>query len=365
MPEPAAVIPDSPNRPAAVDEVPFPAEIPVLESSVAAVGALPAPASGGPANPACISVVIPLFNETESLDELHERLTAVLAEMATPYEILFIDDGSTDGSDETLKRICSTDSHCRMLRFRRNLGKAAALSVGFQRSCGDLIITMDADLQDEPAEIPRFLEAAGQGYDLVSGWKKRRRDPLGKTVPSRLFNWTTQRMTGLSLHDFNCGFKLYRRSVVRNLNLYGELHRYIPALAHWKGFRVGEIPVEHHPRIHGHSKYGFERFLRGMLDLITVVFLTRYVRKPLHFFGSAGLLLLAFGTVVNGYLAYLHFRGFSIHDRPLLVLGVLLMILGVQFISTGLIAELIVSQRSASDYDEYLVEDLPDRDTGG
>ncbi|HET6384055.1 MAG TPA: glycosyltransferase [Armatimonadota bacterium] len=304
-----------------------------------------------------LSVVIPLYNEWESLEELHSRLAATLQEMGRTYEILFVDDGSIDQSPEKLQELVARDPRVRVYTFRRNLGKAAALSVGFERARGASIVTMDADLQDEPAEIPRFLAKLDEGYDLVSGWKKKRLDPVGKTLPSRLFNWTTRKMTGLSLHDFNCGFKAYRRPVVRRLNLYGELHRYIPALAYWKGFRVGEIAVEHHPRIHGKSKYGWERFVRGMFDLITVVFLTRYTRKPLHFFGSAGLLLFLGGLATGAYLTYLHFQGVPIHDRPLLVLAVLLMILGAQFVSTGLIAELIVSQRGFVNYDDYLVDE--------
>ena len=303
-----------------------------------------------------LSIVIPLFDEEGSLEELHERLTKVLADLKEPYEILFIDDGSRDRSPQILKNLEELDAHCSVYTFRRNLGKAAALSVGFERARGQIVVTMDADLQDEPAEIPRFLEALDGGLDMVSGWKKKRHDPLGKTAPSRVFNWATRKMTGLELHDFNCGFKAYRSSVVRRVDLYGELHRYIPALAYWKGFKVGEIPVEHHPRVHGQSKYGWERFLRGMFDLITVVFLTRYVRKPLHFFGAAGFLLFAAGMVIEIYLALLHFAGHHIYDRPLLTMGVLMLILGVQFVSTGLIAELIISQRSSKGYDEFLVD---------
>lgn len=303
-----------------------------------------------------LSLIIPLYNEAESLDELHRRLVDVLDPMGVPYEILFIDDGSTDDSPAVLAALARQDPQCRVFTFRRNLGKAAALSVGFKRATGDILITMDADLQDEPAEIPNFLAALDDGQDMVSGWKQKRLDPMGKTAPSRLFNWATGRMTGLNLHDFNCGFKAYRREVVQHLNLYGELHRYIPALAFWKGFRVGEIPVEHHARVHGHSKYGWERMLRGMFDLLTVVFLTRYTRKPLHFFGGIGFILFGVGILIGIYLSILHFMGASIHDRPLLVLGELLMILGVQLVSTGLVGELLVSQRIPGDYDEYLVE---------
>jgi glycosyltransferase involved in cell wall biosynthesis len=303
-----------------------------------------------------LSVVIPYYNEAGSLPELYERLVEVLEAGGHLFELVFVDDGSTDGSLEALAAAAGTDPRCERLRFRRNLGKAAALAVGFQHSRGDVIVTMDADLQDDPSEIPRLLEKLESGWDLVSGWKKERRDPLHKTLPSLLFNRVTRAMTGLEIHDFNCGLKIYRRSVVRRVNLYGELHRYIPALAHWKGFRVTEIPVTHHARRHGQSKYGFERFLRGMFDLLTIVFLTRYTLKPLHFFGSAGALLFLGGSAANAYLAYLHFQGEQIHDRPLLVLGVLMMILGVQFVSTGLLAELIVSQRGLPEYDDFLVE---------
>ena len=313
-----------------------------------------APGEPGAVRPQ-ISVVIPLYNEEGSLTELHDRLTKVLENVGEPYEILFIDDGSRDRSPEVLKGLCESDPRCSQYRFRRNLGKAAALSVAFERARGEIIITMDADLQDEPAEIPRFLEELDSGFDMVSGWKKKRHDPVGKTLPSRLFNWATRKMTGLELHDFNCGFKAYRAECVRGMALYGELHRYIPAIVHWKGFRVGEIAVEHHPRIHGVSKYGWERFVRGMFDLITVVFLTRYTRKPLHLFGGIGLILFVIGIVIDLYLSVLHFMGQHIYDRPLLSLGVLMMILGAQFVSTGLIAELIISQRNPGDYDEFVL----------
>lgn len=291
-----------------------------------------------------VSLVIPLFNEHESLGELHERIGAGLADAGVDGEIIYVDDGSTDGSREVLDDISSRDSRVQVIRFPSNRGKAAALQAGFDRATGDVVITMDADLQDDPAEIPALLDALDQGLDLVSGWKKDRHDPLSKTLPSKVFNLVVRMFAGLRLHDFNCGLKAYRREVVQSLSLYGELHRYIPVLAKFNGFRVGEIPVTHHPRKYGHSKYGARRFVSGFLDLLTVTMLTRYTMKPLHFFGSVGLLFCLLGGLVNAYIVTLWVRS-GFHDiggrQPLMVGGVFLFLLGVQFISTGLLAELI------------------------
>lgn len=295
-----------------------------------------------------LSLVIPLYNERESLEELHGRIGASLASMEVDYEIVFVDDGSTDGSYETLTEIGSRDENVRVIRFLANRGKAAALQAGFDNISGDIVITMDADLQDDPAEIPALVAALDCGFDMVSGWKKDRHDPLSKTLPSRFFNMVVRFFSGLPLHDFNCGLKAYRSEVVRTLRIYGELHRYIPVLARFNGFRVGEIPVCHHPRKHGRSKYGIKRFIEGFLDLLTVILLTRYTAKPLHFFGSAGLVFCFIGAVVNLYIVKLWVAsGFhNIQGRqPLLVGGVFLFLLGVQFISTGLLAELITHSR--------------------
>lgn len=291
--------------------------------------------------PAEVSVVVPLYNEEPNLQLLHDELVRALFSLKRPYEIIFVNDGSTDGSTEVLERLAASDPRTCVVHLRRNFGKATALAAGFREANGKIVITMDADLQDNPAEIPRFVAGIEAGYDLVSGWKHHRRDPISKTLPSKIFNKVVSAATGLKLHDFNCGFKAYSRNLVDNLRLYGELHRYIPALAHGEGFRVTEIPVDHRPRKHGKSKYGWERYTRGLLDLLTVLFITRYTKKPLHLFGSLGLALVLLGFGVNSYLAMLWLMGHAIGHRPLLTLGVLLMVLGVQFISTGLLGEMI------------------------
>jgi glycosyltransferase involved in cell wall biosynthesis len=299
-----------------------------------------------------LSLIIPLYNERESLDELHERITAALDGMGAEAEMLFVDDGSTDGSLEVLKALRERDSRVKITRFLTNQGKAAALQTGFDRAEGEYVITIDADLQDDPAEIPALVAALDGGLDLVSGWKKDRHDPLTKTLPSKVFNAVVRRFAGLKIHDFNCGLKAYRRQVVKSIRIYGELHRYIPVLATFNGFRVGEIVVRHHPRKHGHSKYGARRLVSGFLDLLTVMLLTRYTMKPLHFFGSIGLGFSAIGGLVNLYVVWLWiesgFKNIQGH-QPLLVGGVFLFLLGVQFISTGLLAELITHRSMAPD----------------
>jgi glycosyltransferase involved in cell wall biosynthesis len=292
-------------------------------------------------------VVIPVYNERDSLGLLHENTTAVLAGLGCGYEIIFVDDGSTDGSVEVLQDLHARDSHVKVVMFRRNFGKSAALTAGFSEVQGEIVVTMDADLQDDPQEIPRFLEKLDEGYDLVTGWKHPRLDPLNKTAPSKLFNYVVARSEKIQIHDFNCGFKVMRREVVEELSIYGELHRYIPVLANWDGFRVGEIKVKHHPRKFGRSKYGVKRFTRGMFDFLTVRFLTRYSWRPLHFFGLFGLLALLTGLVVSGYLSTLWFTGERIGHRPLLLLGTLLVIIGVQFLSFGLLAEMTTSKANA------------------
>lgn len=294
------------------------------------------------AAPLNLSIVIPTYNEEESLPELYARLLAVLEATTLTWEMIFVDDGSTDGSIFRLRQLRSTDERVRVIRFRRNFGKTAALVAGFEATRGATIITMDADLQDEPNEIPRLLARLDEGYDLVSGWKQVRHDPLSKTLPSKLFNRVVGLGTGIKLHDFNCGFKAYRREVVETVRLYGELHRFIPALAHWKGFGVTEIPVEHHERKYGRSKFGAGRLLKGMIDFIKVMFLTRYMSKPLHLFAPTGLILFVVGILLLLELTYEKlFRGAAIHDRPALILGVLLVVMGIQFVSTGLLGEMI------------------------
>jgi len=293
-----------------------------------------------------LSVVIPVYNEGKNLNSLYRQLKSVLENLGKAYEIILVDDGSTDGSFSILKKLHGQDHNVKVIQLRRNFGKAAALSAGFTWVQGKIIITMDADLQDDAREIPNFIKKLNEGYDLVSGWRFKRHDPVSRTFPSRLFNSLTAALTGVKVHDFNCGFKAYRKELIESLDLYGELHRYIPALAHWKGFKVGEIKVEHHPRAHGKSKYGVERLFRGLTDLFTVMFLTKYMKKPLHLFGAVGVLLLLLGFIINAYLAILKFvLRQGIGGRPLLLLGVLLMLIGFQIISTGLVGEMIVSTR--------------------
>ena len=289
-----------------------------------------------------VSVLVPVMDEAETVEELSARVAAVLEGLGKTFEIIFVDDGSRDGTPARVRRARERDPRVKLVRLRRNFGKAAALSAGFDHCLGRVIVTMDGDLQDDPDEIPRFLATLKeQDLDLVSGWKRRRQDPLSKTLPSRLCNWVTRQLAQADLHDFNCGFKAYRREVLAEIAVYGELHRYIPVLASRRGFSVGEIQVAHHPRRHGVSKYGWDRLYKGLLDLITVLFITRYTRRPLHLFGSFGLLFLAAGLGINGYLAVIWFGGQNLSNRPLLLLGILLMLLGIQVLTTGLIGEMI------------------------
>lgn len=306
-----------------------------------------------------ISFVIPAYNEEESLRELYERIIANMDPTGHSCEIIFVDDGSTDKSLDVLKALHEEDPRVKVIQFRRNFGKAAALMAGFAQAEGEIIFTMDADLQDDPVEIPRFLEKLGDGYDLVTGWKYPRLDPITKTAPSKLANFAIRLGSGMDLHDFNCGYKAMRAEVARELKLYGELHRYIPVLANWRGFNVTEIKVKHHPRQFGKSKYGLRRLSRGLFDFITVVYLTRFTRRPLHFFGWMGLISLAFGMVIDGYLSVIWLMGEPIGHRPLLTLGTLLIIIGAQFFTLGLLAEM-VSYSILSREDEYTIRNILD-----
>ena len=290
-----------------------------------------------------LSVVIPLFNEEESLPELHALIQEVTQKEKLSYEICFVDDGSTDRSLEVIKQLREKDPAIKIISFRKNYGKSAALSEGFKIAKGDIIVTMDADLQDDPAEIPNLIQEIRNGLDMVSGWKKKRFDPIGKTLPSKFFNFTTAKMTGIKIHDFNCGLKAYKSDVIKEIPVYGELHRYLPVLAHWRGFRVGEIVVQHHPRKYGVTKFGWRRLFHGFFDLLTVLFITRYRQKPLHLFGALGLTSFFVGFVILLYLSVLWFQGYGIGNRPLLFLGVLLVIVGLQSFSLGLIGEMITS----------------------
>jgi glycosyltransferase involved in cell wall biosynthesis len=289
-----------------------------------------------------ISIVIPLLNEQDSLTELYQQITATLAQMGKSCEIIFVDDGSRDQSFSILTQLHAQDNRIKIIQFRRNCGKAAALSAGFEHASGQFVITMDADLQDDPAEIPRLIAKLEEGLDLVSGWKKKRFDPISKTLPSKLFNWTVSKMAGIKLHDFNCGLKAYREDVTKSVKLYGHLHRFIPVLAHEEGFRVGEIQVQHHPRKYGKTKYGASRLVSGFLDFLTVAFLAKFKRRPLHLFGLAGLTAFLAGLGISLYLAYerLFLKNY-LSNRPILFLGVLLIIVGIQFVSIGLLGEMI------------------------
>lgn len=304
-----------------------------------------------------ISVVIPLLNEEDSLKELHTQLKSTLIRMGGRYELLFIDDGSTDRSFQVLRDLKRIDHRIKVIRFRRNYGKSAALAVGFEHAQGNIVITMDADLQDDPAEIPSLVRKINEGFDLVSGWKKVRRDPITKTIPSRFFNLVTSVMTGIKLHDFNCGLKAYKRDVVKTVRVYGELHRYIPALAHWEGFRVGEMVVQHRSRKYGKTKFGVGRFWKGFLDLLTMLFTTRYFRQPLHLFGFWGMSAVLIGIAIDGYLVVEWSLGqTSLSNRPLFLGGILLIIVGIQFVSIGLLGEMI--SKTGQGQEHYAIKDL-------
>jgi glycosyltransferase involved in cell wall biosynthesis len=309
-----------------------------------------------------VSVVIPVHDEERSVALLYDELTSALEPAGVPWEAIFVDDGSTDGTFAALTRLHNAAQNVRVVRLRRNFGKAAALVAGFDQARGDIVVTIDGDLQDDPAEIPRLLAKLEEGFDLVSGWKTRRQDPLSRRLLSKLFNRVTSAFSGVRLHDMNCGLKAYRAEVVHGLRLYGELHRFIPVLAHYRGFRIAELPVNHRPREHGRSRYGVERYLRGFLDLLTVSFIGRYRHRPLHLFGGLGLILGSIGSAVLVYLTVIKALGHAIGQRPLLLLGVLLVVIGMQFFSLGLISEMITShhEERAQERDraELLVDEI-------
>ena len=291
-----------------------------------------------------ISVVVPLLNEEHSLEELYAEIAGALETRGEEFEVVFVDDGSTDGSMSVLSRLHDELPNVVVIHLRRNFGKAAALQAGFLEARGDVVVTIDADLQDDPAEIPQLLAKLDEGFDLVSGWKTRRNDPVPRRLFSKVFNWVTGAVSGVHLHDVNCGLKAYRAEVLRGMRIYGELHRFIPVLAAYRGFRIAEIPVNHRARQHGRSRYGPERYLRGFFDLLSVTFMGRYRHRPLHLFGGIGLLMGAVGFVILLYLTMLKIWGESIGTRPLLTLGVLLLVVGIQFVSLGLLSELVTSQ---------------------
>jgi glycosyltransferase involved in cell wall biosynthesis len=310
-----------------------------------------------------VSVVIPLLNEEESLSELTEWIKQVL-DGKYEFEIIFVDDGSTDGSWHVIKQLSQQYSFVKGIRFNRNYGKSAALQVGFEKAQGDVVITMDADLQDNPDEIPELYRMIiEEKYDLVSGWKKKRYDPPSKTIPTKFFNWTVRKLSGIPLHDFNCGLKAYRREVVKSIEVYGEMHRYIPVIAKWAGFqKIGEKVVVHRPRKYGHSKFGLARFIRGPLDLITIMFVSKFGKRPMHFFGSIGTFLFLVGFFIAFYLAYAKiFLGLKkMTELPIFYLALLCMIIGSQLFIGGFLAEMI--GRISPDRNKYIIRETTGND---
>ena len=317
-----------------------------------------------------LSFVIPVHNEEATLRLLFDQIKTVMSQISIDsYEIIFIDDGSRDNSWREIADLASQNPQLiKAIKMRRNFGKSPALSAGFRNAAGRIIFTLDADLQDDPAEIPKFLDSLESGFDLVSGWRKKRNDPLSKTLPSKLFNAVACLLTGVKMHDMNCGFKAYRREVLQSIKLYGELHRYIPALANNLGFKIGEVVVEHHPRKHGKSNYGWERYARGFIDLLTVLATTQYLHKPGHLFGGLGLCFGLVGAVSLSYLIVIWFLNLAgmhfgpIGNRPLLFFGILCTILSVQLISLGILAELMARNVDADYVDKQICEIIDDSD---
>lgn len=304
-----------------------------------------------------ISIVIPLYNEAESLPELYEWIKKVVTTHQYTYEVIFIDDGSKDDSWKIIEALAAKDTHVKGIKFRRNYGKSPALHVGFEAVEGEVVITMDADLQDSPEEIPALREMiVDQGYDLVSGWKEKRYDPLSKTIPTKLFNWATRKMSGIELNDFNCGLKAYRKEVVKSIEIYGEMHRYIPVIAKRAGFdRIGQKAVSHQERKYGTTKFGLERFINGFLDLLSITFIGKFGKRPMHFFGTMGTLFFLLGMGISIYLIitkyiWLHY---GMTDRPLFYFALIFMVIGTQLFLAGFLGELIA--RTAADKNEYLI----------
>lgn len=312
-----------------------------------------------------ISICVPLFNEVESLSELNSWIAKVMQKHEFSYEVIFVDDGSTDESWSIIEELSKKDDSVRGIKFRRNYGKSAGLFVAFEAAKGDVVITMDADLQDSPEEIPELYRMIKeQGYHLVSGYKEKRYDPLTKTIPTKLFNWATRKMSGIHLRDFNCGLKAYHHKVVKSIEVYGEMHRYIPVLAKWAGFgNIREKVVQHQERKYGVTKFGVERFINGFLDLLTVMFISKFGKKPMHLFGLVGVLFFSIGFGIAAYLTYakLMWQAYNMTDRPLFYLGILAMIIGVQLFLTGFVAELIA--RSNSERNHYIIEDRLNSDS--
>lgn len=305
-----------------------------------------------------ISVIVPLFNEEESLRELESWIKRVMIENDFSYEIIFIDDGSRDNSWKIIEDISKNNSNIKAIKFKRNYGKSAALYVGFEVSKGDVVITMDADLQDSPDEIPQlFNMIKNEGFDIVSGWKKKRHDPLSKRIPSKFFNFITRKISGIKLHDFNCGLKAYKSDVIKSIEVYGEMHRYIPVIAKWAGFnKIGEKIVHHKERKYGKSKFGSGRLIKGFLDLLSISFVSKFGRRPMHLFGTLGVILFLIGFGIAGYLAYskIFLASYKMTERPLFYFGLLSMILGTQLFMTGFIAEMI--SRNSSERNKYIID---------
>lgn len=309
-----------------------------------------------------LSIVISVLNEEKSLKELNEKIIQIISALPYDYEIIYIDDGSTDSSFKVITELHQQNQKVKAIQFRRNFGKSAALAAGFKEASGDLVITMDADLQDEPSEIPNLIKKIGEGYDMVSGWKKDRKDPFIKLASSKIFNFTVSVFTGIKLHDFNCGFKIYKKEIVKNIDVYGELHRFLPVLAHQKGYGVGELKIKHNERKFGDSKYGksgLKRIKNYLIDPINVILLTKYARKPAHFFGSLGIVSAAIGFIFCLYLSILWLIGEKpIGSRPLLFLGILLIVIGIQLFSMGLLGEIIIRNNSKDESRDYIVKKL-------
>jgi len=305
-----------------------------------------------------VTVIIPTYNEEGSLEELYGRLTTMLEGSASAHELIFVDDGSTDSSLQIIRKLRESDRRVKIISFSRNYGKSPALDEGFKAAKGEIIVTIDADLQDNPDEIPAMIAKLDEGYDLISGWKRDRKDPVTKTWPSKLFNFTTSVVSGIKLHDFNCGLKVYRREVVKRVHIYGELHRFIPVLAGWEGFRIGEMKVSHFERQYGRSKYGASRLLNGMFDLMTVMFITRRSTTPLHFFGRIAFVFFAVGGLISFYFLAQWIMGMGLRVRPLMVLGLIMIVISIQIGSIGLLAEMFSStlERTFS-FREYQIDD--------
>ncbi len=307
-----------------------------------------------------VSIVVPLLNEEESLPELAAWIDKTSAAAQLSYELIFVDDGSTDDSWKVIQAIAQSQKKVKAIRFRRNYGKSAALNEGFKMAEGDVVITMDADLQDSPEEIPELVQMIrDQDFDMISGWKKKRHDPINKTLPSKFFNWTTRKISGISLHDFNCGLKAYKNDLIKNIEVHGEMHRYIPLIAKWAGYsKIGEKVVQHQERKFGKTKFGMSRFIKGFLDLLSITFVAKFGKRPMHLFGALGSIVFSMGFLIAGYLAYAKFfmSEYRMTERPLFYFGLLAMVIGVQLFLTGFLAELVSLQ--SRDRQAYLYKEV-------